>query len=341
MSKTRRIFISDIHLSAHENGWFKMDAHRDALIFALDSMINQCSDIKELVLLGDIFDTWVARVDEYPKNIFDIADANQVIIQKLAECAKYFKVFYINGNHDHNVDSNQLSKIIPGAQWITRYHSGMIYGEHGNRFAMFNADDKIHDPKDGFPLGYYITRMVTGTKTQYDSPEEILKYIDDILEAAFTSQQLAESVVEAVAEAANLPLGTKIMMPEGRTNLTIKDVMLRYSRLFDRWTEKFGYRYALNALQAELGSLGWFADRLCRKEGYKVVIMGHTHKPLLDRDTPFFGQDRVYANSGRWCTDNPTFIDVNKTQDIKITLFQVQKNIENLELKQIKTETIT
>ncbi len=185
---------------------------------------------------------------------------------------------------------------------------------------MFNARDKMHDPFGGYPLGYFITRIISSSENEYDSPRAIFSYVDDVLEAAFTTQRLAETVVEALMELANLTPDQEITMPAPRRPLTIGEIQNRYGRLWDKWVDKFGYRYAIHSVQAEMGSLGWFGDRLCKKYGYKVVVLGHTHNPELDKDW-LFTKDRGYANAGHWCTSEPTYVEVDKLEGkLKVAL---------------------
>lgn len=326
MARTKRIFISDIHLGTGKAwDWYQKSNH-DKYLLALLDKVRKDKTVKDLVLLGDIFDLWLCPYDQAPPTIKDILEHNAVVINALKRCVQSItNVFYVNGNHDMRVSSRDLKDIRWGRKrirCIRRYHGGLLYAEHGHRFAMFNARDNMHDPTEGLPLGYFVTRLVSGSR-DYESPAAMFSYVDDLLEAAFTTQTLSESLIEALAERLSLPDGvdTKVKMA-GRPDISLREVQRRYSKLFDRWTEKFGYRYALKSIQGEMGSLGWFADRLCKKDGFRVVVFGHTHSAEVDVDEPwFFGDDRVYVNSGTWCGKRkrdgtlkkmPSFVEVNK-----------------------------
>ena len=78
-------------------------------------------------------------------------------------------------------------------QWIQQYHGGLLHAEHGNRFAMFNARDRINDPVGGLPLGYFVSRILAG-RSDYESPAAIATYVDDLLESVFTTTTIAESL---------------------------------------------------------------------------------------------------------------------------------------------------
>ena len=168
-------------------------------------------------------------------------------------------------------------------------------------------------PVDGLPLGYFITRLLAG-RSDYRSPQALYGYLDDVLEAAFTSQTLSSSVLESLFELTGVEEDTFIKMPGRRRDIRAGDLKERYAPLYRRWVEKFGQRYALRSIQAELDSLAWFGKRLCRKRDYKVVVLGHTHEWALEMDAHPF-REYVYANTGYWCTPRPTFVEVDKRMD--------------------------
>lgn len=321
----KRIFISDIHLGVGEPwDWFQKPRHEKALCNLLRYVSTPTSEVKDLVLLGDVFDTWLCPMDTKPPSIGDILAEQPKFVAAIQDCLRTIpNVFYVRGNHDMNVsqrDLEPLSVEVDGktkrVQHIQQYNAGMLYAEHGHRFALFNAADRMHDPADALPLGYFVTRILAGDDT-YSKPGAVASYVDDLLEAMFTTQTIAESLVEALAEHRGISLDEPIVMPGKRPPTTLRQVQRRYSGLFDRWTARFGFRYALHAIQSEMGSLGWFADRLCRQSDYRVVVMGHTHDSHFDVDDMRWrgGGKRLYVNSGYWCpnpADRPYFVSVEK-----------------------------
>jgi len=333
MGKTKRVFISDIHLGSGKSyDWFQPQ-HEANLLGLFESIVEEKDDIKDLVILGDLFDTWVCPPDKTPPSIQDIIAAHPKIFKGLSDCvAALDNVFYINGNHDMHVSQEDIEGIRAGGKVmkrIERYHGGLLYAEHGHRFAMFNARDKLHD-RDGLPVGYFISRMIAG-KQGYTHPRALFSYVDDLLEASFTSRTFTSSVVEAIMEWAGHHLDTAFVMPRGRNKLSIREVIEKYATLFERWTQKFGYRYAIQSIRAELGSMGWFADRLCKRNGYQVVIMGHSHVSETDHDRGSWllsTNNRIYANSGYWCTPSPTFVEVDKTSTgFEVDLYRMKNGI--------------
>lgn len=329
---SKEIFVlSDIHLgSGLDSDWYKKSVHEDELLKLLDFIAErggQDDTRVELVLAGDVFDTWLCPMDETPPTIKQIIEHNTNIIDKLKDVLRSVDVFYMNGNHDMHVTAEDLSSIAVGnksIRYINEYRSGLMKVEHGHRYAMFNARDKLNDPQHGLPIGYFITRLLAGDES-YDGPGAIASYVDDLLEAAFTTQTISSSVIEALTEHVGKSSNDAFKMPFGRKEVTIAEVKKRYAKLFDLWVDKFGYLYAINSIRAEMGSLNWFADRLARKHDYNVVIMGHTHGGKIDEDRILFDRNRVYANAGYWATKKPSYIHVNKDNgNYAVTLFEKQ-----------------
>ena len=321
MSPSKRIFISDVHIGMRKKYEWFTEAHKQNLVDMLKLFAKQGDTVKDLVLLGDFFETWLAPVNILPANIKSILkyEGNKEIINALKACIKNLtNVFYLKGNHYMHVNENDLVQLTAGGkhiQHISCYNAGLLYAEHGCRFAMFNAEDRIHDPLDGYPLGYFISRIASSSNEKYDSPGSIASYVDDLLEAALTTQTISESVIEALMEVAQLSPETEIKMPKPRRPLKIKEVQKKYATLWDCWVQKFGYQYSLNAIKGEMYSLEWFGDKLCEKNDYKVVVLAHTHKAEMDKDKLFVSNDRIYANAGFWTTQKPTFIEVDKQKN--------------------------
>ena len=71
--------------------------------------------------------------------------------------------------------------------------------------------------------------------------------------------------------------------------------------------------------------------RLAKKHDYRVVIMGHTHENKLDEDSMFLRENRVYANSGYWATEKPSYVRVTKESGTyTVALFEKKKGQFNI-----------
>jgi UDP-2,3-diacylglucosamine pyrophosphatase LpxH len=312
MPRTKRYFISDVHLSSdklyeQDTSWFKTPDHETRLIGFIDKHILGKPNIKDFVLLGDIFNNWVCPAMVTPPTYDEIFTANQAILDKFQEIADDgINLYYINGNHDFDLSTEDIRQAIPGVTPIKIYRSGQLHGEHGHRFdEIFNRPDYFCDPAFGRPIGYIISRLVTSFSTTGYGIIDLPTYLDDMVEAAATSQNLFESIIEGLAERAGMGDENVILMPGGR-ELSIQKAKERYKKL--------GEKYSLPEFIRELwdrSALGWQADRLCHRNDVSIVIFGHSHKALLDKDF-FLVKDRIYANSGAWCKKNAYCVEVDK-----------------------------
>ncbi len=96
---SKRIFTSDIHLGDDARysdplpncrARFSPTEHRDRLLNFLENQILTGSDdVKDLVLLGDVFDTWVCPFDAVPPTYASIFESkeNKPILDTLCNVA--------------------------------------------------------------------------------------------------------------------------------------------------------------------------------------------------------------------------------------------------------------
>ena len=96
------VFISDLHLNINEDySW--MRNHLGALKKFLNNL-NTRSDVKELVILGDLLDDWVSPAEDSPHSFQDILEdpINSDVVAALKAICKnrLIGVTYVVGNHD-------------------------------------------------------------------------------------------------------------------------------------------------------------------------------------------------------------------------------------------------
>jgi UDP-2,3-diacylglucosamine pyrophosphatase LpxH len=334
IERTRRIFVSDIHLSSTKAyrsrkypSWYRPSRHEARLLAFLDqSILKQSTKIKDLVLLGDIFNTWVWPANEAPPSYGEIFTANKHIFAKFeAIISAGINVFFINGNHDFDLTPNAIQAEVSGIQPVKCYRSGLIYAEHGNQYDIYNKLDFISDPAGGRPIGHFITRLMTSCGDSEFNLLDLPGTIDDILEAALTPQNIFSSIIEALAEKAGMSGDDEILLPDDK-RVTINDLKERYKKL--------NGVYNLNELISDLYQRRYLhgpADRLCQKYDYRIVVFGHTHNALIDKDF-FLVKDRIYANTGSFCKDNAYCVEIDKSSDpkspIKVSLNKVESTGE-------------
>ncbi len=332
MARRKRVFISDVHLSSQVRyedkehpSWYKPKEHEDRLLTFLDKYILERADeFKDIVLLGDIFNNWVCPADQEPPTYATILTDNPGPIGKFKEIAdKGINLFFANGNHDFDLQEGEIRRFIPGITVIKQYRSGRIYAEHGHQFDIFNRVDFASDPAFGRPIGYFISRLVSTMDGNGYGILDLPTYVDDLVEAAATSQNIYSSIIEGLAERAGLKEDGIVKMPDDKA-VTIGELKKRYAVL--------GEVYSVRELLKDLYDKRYLhgpADRLCQRYDFNVVVFGHTHNALIDKDF-FLVADRIYANTGSWCKDNAYFVEIEKvpkptTAKITVKLCGVDK----------------
>jgi UDP-2,3-diacylglucosamine pyrophosphatase LpxH len=301
----KRIIISDIHLGddlrysdpvPERRARFIPSEHRDRLLSFLDKQVVAKEDrVKDLVLLGDVFDTWVCPFDALPPTYDSIFSSleNQSILDSLRRvAASNINLYYINGNHDFDLTDARLRAEIPGI--ITKpegYEDEELglYAEHGHRFTLFNQS--YPNVANGLPIGYPITRLAEHLGGYVRGFKDLIGYLDEAFDLVTGRANIFEAILVGLAERAH---AKQIIMSDQET-ITIDQVMSMYKNL-----EYHDQPFKVGSKLASEGDLEKFGDRLSEKHGHKVVVLGHTHDAKIDKDS-LFVQDRVYVNSGSWC----------------------------------------
>ncbi len=131
MEMMKKIFISDLHLG---DGSKSDDFHRDKELYSLLARYGMDSKI---ILLGDIFELWQARLDK-------ILWAHSLGYNLIEGCIN--KCVY--GNHDYL----PFSKL-----WDESYEDELIYAEHGHQHDVYNNTSMFNLK---WPIGKYLTVAV-------------------------------------------------------------------------------------------------------------------------------------------------------------------------------------
>jgi len=355
--RNKRIFLSDMHIShlpklkpgTYDYTWLqKKDAE------ALTNFLKHLAvrpGVEEVIFIGDLFDNWVIPVDIEPPSIDEIIKMrktdNDPLMQALLDLCRNpdIRVGCLPGNHDmelsmevaakhfgHRTDPRKGMVFGGTALWnagVSVYRSSRLRAEHGTAHAMFNAPAPLNNPGTRLPLGYFISRVAaTRTYTTGHADRHWWTYVDDVLEAV-GPDKIAACVFEAILEEARLSYDTEIVMPKrnGReVTFTARQISERYADLYGQWKERMGAGIAFKAVMAEIGYLDDAADRLCKKNDTNIVIFGHSHDWVLDKDS-WFVADRIYANCGTWC-DSPgkpwTYVEVETRRESKERAVRVQ-----------------
>ncbi|UCD77269.1 MAG: metallophosphoesterase [Desulfobacterales bacterium] len=330
MAGTKRFFISDIHLSSEERynvpekskrARFSPADHQQRLVNFLNKTILQKeAEIKDLVLVGDIFDDWVCPPDEAPPTFDEIFRSNPEIMDALRAIAKSkINLYYLPGNHDFGLKKSAIESEIPALICQKAYDdtSLKLRAEHGNQYVLFNRSyPKI---ANGRPIGYFITRLSEHLGGYVNRFYDLVSYIDDVLELAAGKSNIFASIIEGLAERAGV---NEIVMDAKGKKISIEAVKKMYEPL----AAKYSF-FAAGKKMAEEGELEPFGDRLSAKKGFKVVIFGHTHKARIDKDS-FLVADRIYANSGCWSQKKAHCViaDEDKNGKVVVQLCRVENS---------------
>ena len=124
------------------------------------------------------------------------------VVRKMAE-EDGVKVFYIRGNHDHEMDAATVEQLmgkkvefIEGTLiYLINSDDGKQYRlrfAHGHDWDLFNTYSLTEpdDPLGGRPIGYYVTRAVATTERVMTETEEVHAYVNlkcDLSKGTFIS----------------------------------------------------------------------------------------------------------------------------------------------------------
>jgi UDP-2,3-diacylglucosamine pyrophosphatase LpxH len=325
--------ISDIHIGTnYPTCWYQASVHEPMLIRVLEWVIQNSVNIKELVILGDLFDFWTYPPEVQPPTIDDILQANPNIFGPQGKLGQVLdalsgRVIYLCGNHDMNVTQADLSKIVsPGGHTVQKGEDLYldpknfgVYYTHGHLTTLFNAPDTVNTQFGGIPLGHFVTRAVAHMvqqklkpgQTAADLPSQGSPYDTD-LSSFFTAlthgvmyPSIANMFLDYIIKTTQIDPNTPVTMADG-SKVAIGSVGQIYGNLWTQWVGRYGYIYTYKALMADYdGSyMGWFAQKLAYESNAMLTVMGHTHSPKLGLPQ---GDTVSYINSGFECLAKPDF----------------------------------
>lgn len=274
--------ISDVHIafrdSRNGSGWFK-GKYPGALTIIL-TKIALDKNINRLVINGDFFDTWLCPPDRKPfKNAAEIFELwkDSAFISALKNCIELCQeVWYIPGNHDMGITQEDLNAIksASGKTMILKepgtYTTSQLYNEpkndckirfeHGNASDLFNApvSPSDNDTIDGFPFGYFVTRLAN--QTSFKKVDSVYR---KVYKQVLTKENLSnlttagddknhvlgkiliETFVNVLVAKANLSLDdahklnddSVILMPEGHKDVTIGQLKTKYHSLLGKFAK--------------------------------------------------------------------------------------------------------
>lgn len=334
---TRKIFISDIHLGDERSlqqpnpyGW--IGSNISNLANFLEEQLN-ASDLEEVVILGDLFDTWVIPTNLDPLKSYNAIynnPRNSAVIAALVKLAGKGILSYVPGNHDMAFSAADLAEtkqfmetFFPGIHYICNpglptgvYRSGKLVAEHGNRFCLFNAPDTWTNQPYFLPLGYFISRLVAYKVSKTGEDENYLIILRKFVTEFLKGPDLIKNIFDAIKDDAHLETDARINM-NGFSDYpsTVGDIGTFYENLKENWEHNYRDISCISAAENDgFEDLSQAATRAyfpTLGSDTNIIIFGHTHKadlkndilgtapggPEIPADPPF---SAIYANCGTW-----------------------------------------
>ena len=338
ISRNSIVCISDIHMGDPRSVtlgycWFSKNAA--ALESLLDAVLTN-QQVRQLVILGDLFDEWVVPYSLSPfdslsginnSRDYFLAIANSptniIIINKLKAIASsgIIQLIYIPGNHDMLLTQEILQEIIPGIIWqgdstgLGHYSPlNEIIMEHGHRYDFFNCPQPLSDPGHILPPGYFISRLDaeglmekggTGYKEAKSGAGDA-----EFLTAwtvAYEYLKIHYSLTVA-ADSANIIMAG---IDNFQTPFSFNGVRNKFAENIENVWPSTETRNAVPVTMPVLmaildGSIDLSftaAYEYMQSQApnlYKIVVFGHTHNPMLKVYPSGKQYTGIYANTGSW-----------------------------------------
>jgi len=339
----KNFFLSDLHIGVDAPTNLYQSKAQEPRLKAILRYIQNCKDVRDVVILGDWLDLWMYPSTAVPMNelpvdrstilptVEQIIEANPGVFQKndrgdFISCIDSIKgnFYYINGNHDMDDSVEYLvdyfkdaTKNNKGIKWINcnkehkAYKSplGEIYGEHGHWYSMvckpdYKVQNKVLLYEDLFPFGYFITRSgMDGTQGDLSLTIQNIKKIMKENDASFSEAVLT---IQA-GDTANLAK-LNFTLPKDCGSVSAGDIIKFFNFPPDAVDDpEFVIVDNGNNLD------GVARDFFTTDKNTKIVIFGHTHdaKEFQDFSVVYndgdesFKNQATYVNTGFLCAGEP------------------------------------
>jgi UDP-2,3-diacylglucosamine pyrophosphatase LpxH len=175
------VVLSDLHIGDNtKTCWYQDTLHEKALSAALRWIIARQQSVREVILLGDIFDVWTYPPAVRPPSLAQIVQANPRLFDPSGPVAALVKAFpnrvhLMLGNHDGTLRSNDVAvlnarlggdvargeaiQFHPCPVRVIRSGTAATAFSHGHHWCMFNSPDP-KSPWAPLPLGHVVSRAI-------------------------------------------------------------------------------------------------------------------------------------------------------------------------------------
>ncbi|MDH3974215.1 MAG: metallophosphoesterase [Deltaproteobacteria bacterium] len=348
----RYIFISDLHLGdnnsyrpdkqgAYPYGWTnKHVVELENFLTELDQH-EETSGTGEVMIVGDLVDTWVCPSALNPPSFDDVlsAEHNSGVISALNRVASQKKLKYIPGNHDMLIKRETLLKYISGLEVVgnatghVKFYDGLLVAEHGHEYCLFNAVDTWSRHNGHLPMGIFMAQLAAvGTYEKNDKPD-YLEILEKFVKSFSPNKDFAKQVLNAIRNYEIKDVGAVATDPFLMNNMdglgaevSYDEVINVFGDIYDQWDKCSGSGIpATLAAAGDGGILRPAAELKYLIPGHaKIAIFGHTHKYEVKRG--YVGAEDsenapheasrasvIYGNCGTWIDSrNCNFIVTEK-----------------------------
>jgi UDP-2,3-diacylglucosamine pyrophosphatase LpxH len=352
MPNDHAVVLSDVHIGNNApTCWYQTSVHEPYLIAALDWVVQNAGMFQEVLLLGDLVDTWTYPPSVQPPSMADIIAANPNTLGPNGALARVVKavpkVTFLLGNHDGTLtpaditalqDSVGPVELVDPVRVLTGTSGARTAFSHGHLWTMFNAPDDRAPWGDSLPVGHFVTRAFSYMMANRLQPGQTVADLSnmgypngfDIWQFLSSlnfnlSPDIAALLLDYVSTVAQMPESLPVVLPNGQTT-TVTAAKQIYANLFTRWVQMENGSIT-NAARAALADgsgnyLAWFAQRLAIQESADLVVMGHTHTPIGGLTIAPVN----YVNSGFECAtvpDNPPHLFTFTVVDLEAASAQI------------------
>ena len=333
--------ISDVHMGEYRavNGkycWFSKN--EAALADLLDNVITG-AQVRQLVILGDLFDEWVipyrtspfdasAGISDSRGYFLSVASSpvNIPVISRLKAIASSadIQLVYVPGNHDMLLTQSILEEIIPGVIWqgnipgLGNYSPvEEIIMEHGHRLDFFNCPQPLVNSGHMLPPGFFISRLQAAGLQEHQG--QFLKAGNEtggavqftlawILAFEYVRAQFAMNVHP---DSVNIRMDGIDAYSSPYSFNGVRDMYA--SKIEDQWNAT----QAQNAVPVQMPVIMAILDgntdmyvaasyeymSSVAPKKYKMAVFGHTHDPELVVYPSGKNLQGIYANTGSWVNE--------------------------------------
>jgi UDP-2,3-diacylglucosamine hydrolase len=345
MVKRFAVVLSDVHIGNNTpTCWYQASIHEPQLTEVLKWILARREVVREVILLGDLFDVWTYPPSVKPPTMGEIIAANRTLLGSGGPFAALVRalpgrVRLLLGNHDGSLTARDvalLNQSLGGNQargerielvtdpWrvVTGTSGARTVFSHGHHWCMFNAPD-TRSRWSTIPIGHIVSRALAYRLTVGPhrlGPKETAAHrhnsgnpSPNFRQALGTwrpGKDLGRILIEYFCKETGMSQTERVVMP-GPPPTTAQEAVRIFANLYELWTRREGRgRDAYRAAAAELSpgdDLAWFAQRLAMRTASDLAVMGHTHTPVAGVAVSPVN----YVNSGFMCVPKP---DAPRTQ---------------------------